>query len=154
MSGEIFNLTGDDTLLINDVPLQLDFANGDVATLEMPNEMFTLTTGKNGNTIFAKNESGVNSNLQIMLMRGGKGDLMLNGILSNQQRDFVGMILINAAFVKRLGDGLGNVKYDTYNLQGGMIKKLPAAKSNTEGDGSQGTAQYELGFAKTIRAVS
>ena len=37
----IFSLTGDDSIIINDIPLN-DFADGDIGSLSLPNNIFKL----------------------------------------------------------------------------------------------------------------
>ncbi len=139
-----YTLTGEDNLLLNDIPLMVDTSKGDVVTLDFPNDIMTMETGKNKNTIYALNEEGGNVNLTIKLQRGTAGHKFLNGLQSQQDRDFVGFPLMNGAFVKRLGDGQGNVTYNTFNLQGLMFSKKPGTKANTDGDTEQGSVTYIL----------
>ena len=146
-------LTGEDTFLINDKPLMLDTSNGDIVTLDFPNDVMTMTTGKNGNTIYALNEQGGNADVTVKLTRGSASDKFLNGLLADQRRDFVSFTTMNGAFVKRLGDGLGGVKYDTYSIQGMMFNKVPSGKSNTEGDAEQGSVTYNLKAAMVTRGI-
>ena len=149
----ITTLTGEDTFLINDYPLMADTANGDIVTIDFPNDLATLTTGKNKNTIYAKNEAGSNVDITCKLMRGAAADKFLNGLLAQQERDFVGFTLMNGAFVKRLGDGEGNITFDTYNIQGMIFTKVPSAKASPDGDGEQGTVTYTLKAALSTRAM-
>ena len=53
-------LTGEDTIILNEAVLT-DLADGDVGTLDFPNDIMAMSTGKNKNTIFAKDESGCNA---------------------------------------------------------------------------------------------
>ena len=147
------NLTGDDTLMINNKPIHLEFSEGDTATIEFPNELVTLTTGKNKNTIYAKNEAGSNFDLNFSVMRGGSVDRYLNGLKAQQDEDFVAFSLMDGAFTKRLGDGKGNVKYDTYLLEGMVFIKPVPVKGNVSGDGEQGKATYSLRGALATRAL-
>ena len=149
----IFNLVGDDSFLINDYPLMADTSNGEIVTLSFPNELVTVTTGKNRNTIYAKNESGSQVDVECKLMRGSKADRFLNGLLANQENDFVGFPLMNGAFVKRLGNGQGKVTYDTYIITGMVFVKNPDVKSNTDGDGEQATITYNLKGALATRGI-
>jgi len=149
----LMTLTGDDTFLINDRPIIPETQNGDIVTLDFPNELFTMTTGKNGNTIYAKNESGSQTDIVCRIARGGNIDKFLNGLMAQQERDFVAFPVMNGAFSKRLGDGSGKVTYDTYTIQGMMFSKPVPTKANTDGDGDQGIATYTLKAAKTIRGI-
>lgn len=146
-------LTGEDVFIINDKPLILDTANGDIVTVDFPNDLVTLTTGKNTNTIYAKNESGSQVDVVCKVMRGSGTDKDLNGLLSQQERDFVGFTLMNGAFVKRLGDGAGNVTYDTYSLTGMVFTKKSGAKANTDGDSDQATVTYTMKAALATRGI-
>jgi len=146
-------LTGEDVFIINDKPLMLDTANGDIVTIEYSNDLVTLTTGKNTNTIYAKNESGSQVDITCKVMRGSGTDKFLNGLISQQERDFVGFTLMNGAFVKRLGDGVGKVSFDTYSLTGMAFTKKPGAKANTEGDGDQATVTYTMKAALATRGI-
>ena len=146
-------LTGDDVFIINDKPLILDTANGDIVTIDFPNDLVTLTTGKNTNTIYAKNEAGSQVDVTCRVMRGSQTDKDLNGLMSKQERDFVGFTLMNGAFVKRLGDGTGRVTYDTYTLSGMVFTKKSGAKANTDGDGDQAVVTYTLKAALATRGL-
>ena len=146
-------LTGDDVFIINDKPLILDTANGDIVTIDFPNELVTLTTGKNNNTIYAKNESGSQVDITCRVMRGSSSDKDLNGLLSGQERDFVGFKLMNGAFVKRLGDGNGKVTYDTYNISGMAFTKKSGAKANTDGDSEQAVVVYTMKASLATRGI-
>lgn len=146
-------LTGDDVFIINDKPLILDTANGDIVTIDFPNELVTLTTGKNNNTIYAKNEAGSQVDITCRVMRGSSSDKDLNGLLSGQERDFVGFKLMNGAFVKRLGDGAGKVTYDTYTISGMAFTKKVGAKANTDGDSEQALVTYTMKASLATRGI-
>ncbi len=150
----LMSLVGDDTLLINDRPVHLEFLEGDTATIDFPNELVSLSTGKNKNTIYAKNESGSNFDLTFNVMRGGAVDKFLNGLQIQQNEDWAAFNLMTGAFTKRLGNGQGRVTYDTYMLQGMVFVKPVPTKGNVSGDGEQGKAQYTLRGALAVRALS
>lgn len=151
--GRIFNLVGDDTFLINDIPLIADTAHGEVVSISFPNELVTVTTGKNKNTIYAKNEAGSQVDIECKLMRGSKGDRFLNGLLANQENDFIAFNLMNGAFVKRMGNGQGKVTYDTYTITGMVFTNKPGTTSNTEGEADQATITYTLKGALATRGI-
>lgn len=149
----LMSLVGDDTLVINNRPVHLEFSEGDTATIDFPNELVSMATGKNKNTIYAKNESGNNFNLNFSVVRGGTVDRFLNGLRVQQDDDFVAFSLMDGAFTKRIGDGKGNVKYDTYLLEGMAFVKPVATKGNVSGDTEQGKATYALRGALATRAI-
>ena len=147
------SVTGDDVFIINDRPLILDTANGDIVNIDFPNDLVTLTTGKNQNTIYAKNEAGSQVDVVCRIMRGSGTDKFLNGLMAQQERDTVAFPFMNAAFVKRLGDGACNVTYDTHTMQGMVFTKKAGVKANTDGDSDQGVVTYTLKAALATRGM-
>lgn len=146
-----YALTGDDSIIINDIPLR-DFANNDIGTLDLPNNLFEMATGKNGNTIFALDESGNNATLTVRLLMSSADDKRLNGMIPKSD-GFAQTILVTGSVVKQIGDGQGNVSYNTYVLAGGMVQKKPSIKSNVNGDSEQGVTEYTIQFAEANRAI-
>lgn len=137
------SLVAGDSFLLDDYPVDLEFANGDVVTIEYPNDLVTRTPGKNGNTIYAYIAGGDNVDVTFKLMRGGSADKFINGKLSQMIRNFGDFVPMNGAFVKRLNQD-GKVVYDNTSLGGLVFKKKPGVKSNVDGDGEQGTITYEF----------
>ena len=146
-----YALTGDDSIIINDIPLK-DFANNDIGTLDLPNNLFDLATGKNGNTIFALDESGNNATLTVRVLMSSADDKRLNGMIPKSD-GFAQTILATGSVVKQIGDGQGNVSYNTYVLAGGMVQKKPSIKSNVNGDDSKAVVEYVIQFAEANRAI-
>lgn len=147
------SMTGSDTISINNRILD-DLADGDAVNLTFPNDMAVIKTGKNGNSLYALNESGRQAELTIRVIRGSADDKFLNGLLANQRANFASFVLMNAELIKRIGDGLGDVLSDTYVLSGGIFSKQVEAKSNVEGDTEQSIAIYNLRFANSPRALT
>ena len=147
----IFSLTGDDSIIINDIPLN-DFADGDIGSLSLPNNIFDMQTGKNGNTIFALDESGNNATLTVRVLMSSNDDKRLNGMIP-KSNGFAQSVLATGSVVKQVGDGQGNVSYNTYLLAGGMIQKKPDVKSNVNGDAQQAVVEYIIVFAEANRAI-
>lgn len=150
----IMTLVGDDSLVINDYPIHTDLQNGDTVTIDFPNDLFSMATGKNKNTIYAKNEAGANFSLTFNIAIGGSVDKFLNGLRVQQDTDFVRFTLMNGAFTKVLGDGEGNVVYNQYILKGMMFKKFPGAKGNSAGDTEQGKVTYVIDGAVATRGLT
>lgn len=146
-----FALTGDDSIIINDIPLN-DFADGDIGSLSLPNNMFEMQTGKNGNTIFALDESGNNATLTVRVLMSSNDDKRLNGMIP-KSKGFAQSVLATGSVVKQVGDGQGNVSYNTYLLAGGMVQKKPDIKSNVNGDSQQAVVTYDIVFAEANRAI-
>ena len=145
-------ITGKDTLTLSDRIFN-DLADGDVSTITFPNDLVSLKTGKDGNTLYALNETGKNAEMVIRVVRGSSDDKFLNSLLASMKRDIPSFEVMTGTFVKRLGDGTGVVISDTYNLEGGIFKKEVEAKDNAEGDTEQAVAVYNLTFAKGNRAL-
>ena len=147
-----YTLTGDDTIIINNMPLH-DFPNGDIATLDLPNNLMEIATGKNGNTIFALDEAGNNATLTVRVLLSSNDDKRLNGLIPPSD-GFASYVLLTGSVVKQVGDGAGNISYNTYLLQGGMVQKKPAIKSNVNGDVEQAIVEYVIQFANAARAIA
>jgi len=146
------SLTGNDTLQIDD-RLLTDLAAGDVAILTFPNELAAVKTGKNGNTIYAANEMGRQADLELKVLRGSSDDKYLLSRLQEQKNDFATFPTVFATFVKRTGDGTGNVNNDVYQCLGGVFKKHIETKSNAEGDTEQSVSVYHITFGNVQRSI-
>ena len=146
------SLSGNDTIKINNKILA-DFADGDVATLTFPNELATLKTGKNGNTIYSFNETGRQAELVLRVIRGSADDKFLSSVHASMKNNFAGFILMTGEFIKRAGQGDGNIVSDTYIMSGGIFSKEVETKSNVEGDTAQSVSVYTLKFANSPRAI-
>jgi hypothetical protein len=147
-----FALSGQDSLTINTRVLN-DFATGNVVELTFPNEIATLKTGKNGNSVFGFNATGKQAELKVSVIRGSADDKYLNGQLEAQDGNFVYTALATAEFIKKIGDGKGNVIGDTYVLGGGIFTKRIEAKSNVEGEAEQSVAIYTMKFSVGHRVI-
>lgn len=139
-----FVLTGDDSLIIDNIPMNLDFPNGDTAVIDFQSNLAAIATGKDLNTIFAKDESGNNFRLTLRVLRNSRSDIHLNGKQQLQTGDFPAFVLLKGSFSKRLGDGSGNVSYDGYTLNGMVFEKKVPTKANLNGDTEQGVSTYVL----------
>lgn len=148
----VVSLSGNDVLKINERILA-DFASDDIATLTFPNDLAALKTGKNGNTIYASNETGKQAELVLKVIRGSSDDKYLSNLLNSQKLNFANFILMTGEMIKRIGDGTGKIISDTYILSGGVFKKEVEAKSNVSGDVEQSISTYNMMFAIAPRAL-
>ena len=146
-------MSGNDAVTINNTVLS-DLADGDCVVLEFPNEIATVKTGKNGNTIYAQNQMGNNAEAKLRVIRGSSDDNFLNSLLLTQQGNFQSNVNIIGTFVKLVGDGKGNITNDTYILSGGVFQKLVMAKTNAEGDSAQSVSEYSIKFASAQRTLT
>lgn len=147
-----YNLVSDGTLTVYGRVLA-DFADDDVSAITFPTDLADLKTGKNGNTIFVKNEQGRNANAVLRVIRGSSDDQFLSSKMDKQKQDFATAELAFGEFVLRIGDGAANVANDTYTLKGGMITRQVDAKENVSGDTTQGVSIYNMKFAITERNI-
>lgn len=147
----VYALTGNDTIQIGGRVLR-NFGDGDVAKLTFPNDLVAVKTGKNGNSIFNLMASGQQSEVELRVIRGSPDDAFLNQQENQMRADLPSFVLLPGYFVKRIGDGKGNVIYDTYLLSGGVFVKLPEASENTEGATDPGLTVWRLKFANAKRA--
>ncbi len=146
-------LSGSDTIMINN-RIFSDLADGDVVDLTYPNDIAQVKTGKNGNSVYGLNESGKQCEVKVKVIRGSSDDKFLLGLLANQQSNFAGTVLMIGQFVKKLGDGAGNITSDTYILSGGIFTKQLPAKMNVEGDTAQSVVEYHMKFSNSPRVIS
>lgn len=146
-------MSGNDTLTINNRVI-VDAATDDWAELTYSDDIANLKTGKNGNSIYGLNETGKQAELKLKVLRGSSDDIFLNGLLSQQQLSFETFPLMTAELIKKLGDGAGAVKNDTYVLSGGVFSRQVDAKSNVSGDTDQSTSMYTFKFANSPRAIT
>src|SRR5665213_701306 len=143
-------LSGNDTININNTVLN-DLADGNAVEMTFPNDIAQVKTGKNGNSIYGLNETGKQCEVKVRVIRVSSDDKFLNGLLAQQQANFAGTVLLIGQFIKKLGDGLGNITSDTYIMSGGVFTKIPEAKSNVEGDSEQSVSIYTMKFSNSPR---
>jgi hypothetical protein len=130
-----------------------DFADDDISAITFPNDLVTVKTGKNGNTIYSKKEPGRNAMAVLRLIRGSSDDQFVQNKLSQMKSDFVSTQLADGEFAMRLGDGAGNVIRDVYTLKGGIITRPVDGKENVSGDTVQGVSIYNVMFADADRSI-
>lgn len=146
-------LSGNDTVTINNYVFA-DFADGNVAELTFPHDIANVKTGKNGNSIYGLNESGKQADFKLRVLRASDDDKFLNNLLVQQQANFAGFPLMIGQFIKKVGDGQGNIASDIYNVSGGVFVKQVEGKSNVEGETEQSVSIYTLRFTNAPRAIT
>lgn len=146
------SLTGADTITLDD-RVFADFGDGNIATLTFPNELVGVKTGKNGNSIYALNETGKQLDAELRVLRGSPDDKFLNSKKLGMERDFPSFVLMSGEFVKRVGDGAGNVNREIYSVSGGVFSQSVDVISNVEGDTEQSIAVYRLKFTNAPKSI-
>lgn len=148
-----FTVTSNDTLVLNDHVFN-DLATDDVTVITFGADFTNRKTGKNGNTIYAQNAQGKNCDLMLKVLRGSSDDQFMQQLINSSPNDYPSKVLLSGTFVKRLGDGQGNVKSDTYVLKGGAIARNPDGKENVGGDTAQAEVMYKVLFASGDRNIA
>ena len=110
--------------------------------------------GKNGNTLYAFNSTGRTVTVTIRVMIGSADDNYINGRMVEFIQDPAAFLLVVGEFIKRVGDGVGNVTNIIYRMRGGVVQKMPGAKENDEGDTEQSVAIWQIVFANTDRILA
>ena len=146
-------LSGSDTITINN-RIFSDLADGNCVELTFPNDISTVKTGKNGNSIYGLNETGKQCEVKMRLIRGSSDDKFLNGLLAQQQANFAGTVLMFGSFIKKLGNGQGGIQSDTYIMSGGVFSKQVEAKTNVDGDSEQSVSIYTMKFSNAPRVIT
>jgi hypothetical protein len=146
-------MSGSDTIMINNRVLN-DLADANAVELTFPNDIASVKTGKNGNSIYGLNETGKQSECKIRVIRSSADDKFLNSLLAQQQANFAGFALMIGQFIKKIGDGLGNVASDQYIMSGGVFTKQVEAKMNVEGESEQSVSVYTLKFSNAPRVIT
>lgn len=146
-------MSGNDTITINNRVLS-DLADGNCVEMTFPNDIASVKTGKNGNSIYGLNETGKQCEVKIRVIRGSADDKFMLSLLAQQQQNFAGFPLMIGNFIKKIGDGLGNIASDQYIMSGGVHTKIPEAKTNVEGESEQSVAMYTLKFSNAPRVIT
>lgn len=148
----IETFTGKDGIQIDSRVIN-DLADGDCVAIEFPNDLGVAKRGKNGNTIYAVNETGNTCELTIRLAIGSSDDKYLNSRMQELKADASKFILLTGVFSKRVGDGTGAITSVVYECTGGVFKKQVGAKSNAEGDAQQGVVVYTITYGAGNRSI-
>lgn len=151
--GSAVSMSGNDTISINNRVLA-DLADQNAVELTYPTAIANVKTGKNGNSIYSFNETGKQCEVKVRVLRGSADDKFLNDLMVQQLANFAGTILMIGEFIKKVGDGQGNILNDTYIMSGGIFDIQPGAKTNTEGDTEQSVAIYSMKFSNAPRALT
>lgn len=146
-------LSGSDTINFNNRVLA-DLADGNCVELTFPNDISNVKTGKNGNSIYGLNESGKQCEVKVRLLRGSADDKFMQNLLTQQQANFAGTVLMIGQFIKKVGDGQGNITSDTYIMSGGVFTKQVEGKTNVEGETEQSVAMYTIKFSNAPRVLT
>ncbi len=147
------SLTGADVIQI-DARILSDLGDGDAVTLAFPNDIAAVKASKNGNMIYSFNEQGRLVDVEIRVLIGSADDKYLNSRLQEMINDYSKFTLLTGLFVKRTGDGDGNIANVVYQCAGGIFKRQIDAKTNVEGNPDQSIAVYSITFGNAGKVIS
>lgn len=139
------SLTGSDTAQIDGIILST-MTDGKPFDITFPNNLATVKAGKDGNTIYAKNEMGRMADVTLRVLLGGADDKYLLGRLQQWISDPSTFSFLTGMFVKHVGDGQGNLQSKVYQCTGGTFVKQVEVFTSSEGDPEQSVAIYSLTF--------
>lgn len=145
MSQGAVSLTGQDTAQIDGIILQT-LADGNPWDITFPNDLAAVKAGKNGNTIYAKNEMGRVCDITLRVLVAGTDDNYLNSRMQQWINDPSSFTLLTGMFIKKVGDGQGNLQSKVYNCQGGVFVRQVEAKTAAEADTDQSVSVFTMRF--------
>ena len=130
-----------------------DFADGTVAELNAPNELSTLTTGYNGNSLGSHNEPGRQRDLALRLVKGSGDDKRLNANYNLwKNRDFRFKPL-EMTFTKYVAHGTEPTTDDKVTCYFGLPTGQPAQVSDMNGNTEQVVSVYSIRFGNSERSM-
>lgn len=146
------SLTGEDTIQINDLVIS-GLADQSPTVLDFPNELAKVKSSKNGNTIYAFNDTGRSCKLTLRLILGCMDDKELDALRQGMINAFSSFTLLTGNFTKRVGDGQGGTNDVVYVCSGGIFTKTPGAETSADGDTNQSVTIYDIMFGNGTRTI-
>jgi len=128
-------------------------ADGEAIKLTFGAAVGMMKVSKDGNAIYALNYSGMVVTVELRIVRGSLDDQILNSMLQQFLADPSSFSLMSGSFVKRIGDGKGNVLSEVYQLGGGIFENIPDAMMNTDGSTDQSVVTYKMLFRNNVRLM-
>jgi len=128
-------------------------ADGEAVKLSFGTAVGMMKVSKDGNAIYALNYSGLVVTVELRIIRGSLDDQILNSSLQQWLADPSSFSLMAGSFIKRIGDGKGNVLSEVYQLGGGIFENIPDALMNTEGTTDQSVVLYKMLFRNNVRLM-
>jgi len=145
-------VAGKDVLIINGQVLT-GYADQDAIKFEPQGPIAQMKVSKDGNSIYSMQYSGIVVKLTVRLVRACFDDQTLNSLLQQWIADPSTFVLMSGSYVKRVGDGKGNVTNEVYQLAGGVPETIPSAMSNMDGSTEQSVTVYTMLFRNDARLM-
>lgn len=141
---QMYRLTGDDTLILFGRTIT-DTADGDIATIAVDNDIASSVVGKGGNVIIAKDEQGKKCTITVRILKAAGDDIFLQSKYQSYENDSALFSVGTGSFSKRLGDGSGNVVFDTKYIKALHFTRSPYdAVMNVNGNTDQAVTVYTM----------
>ena len=130
-----------------------DFADGTVAELTAPNELSTITTGYNGNSLGSHNEPGRQRELSLRLVKGSNDDKRLNKAYNMWKNRDLRFRPLKMSFTKNVAHTDGSVTVDTVECFFGLPTGQPSQMQDTAGNTEQVISIYTIRFGNSERSM-
>ena len=137
------SVTGKDSLIINGTVI-MGLADANSVDITPVADIVNIKRGKDGNTLYAKNEEGNRANMTVRLALGCSDDKNLDAILASWIASSSDFTLMTGAFYKRTGDGQGGIQTLVYQLTGGVPKAFPEVLTSAEGNVDQSVRVWTI----------
>lgn len=148
--------TSSDTVVCTDYQgkwVLSDFAAGAVAELSAPNDISSMATGYNGNSLGAHNEPGRQRELSLRLVKGSSDDKRFNKNYNLWKDRSIRFKPLKMSFTKNVAHEDGSITKDTVDCFFGLPSGQPTQVSNTEGDTEQVISVYMIRFGNSERSL-
>jgi len=152
MSEGAVALAGKDVIIIDGEVISA-LADADAIKLDFSTPIGVMKVSKDGNAIYAMQYSGQVVKVTLRLVRGSADDQLLNSRLQDWIAAPADFELMTGSFIKRIGDGKGNILSEVYQIAGGIFDTIPSTKMNTEGDVEQSVTEYTMLFRNNVRMM-
>jgi hypothetical protein len=145
-------LSGKDVIIIDGNVISA-LADGKAVELAFDQPIGQMKVSKDGNAIYSLQYSGQIVKVSLRLIRGSYDDQILNSALQDWIADSASFSLMSGSFVKRVGDGQGNITSEVYQLAGGIFEFIPPAHADMDGGTDQSVTEYKLLFRNNVRMM-
>ena len=130
-----------------------DFADGTVAELSAPNELSSMTTGYNGNSLGAHNEPGRQRELTIRIVKGSEDDKRFNTNYNLWKNRDIRFKPFNMTFTKNVAHNDGSITNDKVTCFFGLPTGQPTQMSDMAGNTEQVVSIYTIRFGSSERSM-
>ena len=148
--------TSVDTICLEDYNgkwILTDLADGVVAELNAPNELSTMTTGYNGNSLGSHNEPGRQRELTLRLVKGSSDDKRLNANYNLWKDRSDSFLPLKGFFTKLIKNEAGSNTLDTVECYFGLPTGQPTQSSVMDGNTEQVVSIYTIRFGNSKRVM-